>query len=92
MFVFLRTIFLRYLTDVSVTLVHNEGASSIPREHAWKATVYEVRAVEVGSLATSLLNCKNTEKLYHLIHDTYEFSTANVQKKSTKYILATSYA
>jgi hypothetical protein len=63
MFVFLRTIFLHYLTDVRVTLGHNEAASSIPSEHAWKATVYEVCAVEVGTCATNLLNCKNTEKL-----------------------------
>ena len=49
MFVFLRTIFNRYLTDIRVTLVHNEGASSIPSEGTWKASVYEVRAVEAGS-------------------------------------------
>jgi hypothetical protein len=63
MFVFLRTILLHYLTDVSVALVHNKAASSIPSEHTWKATVYEVCAVEVGSLATYLLNCNNIEKL-----------------------------
>jgi hypothetical protein len=57
------TIFLRYLTDLSVTLAHNKGASSIPRENAWKATVYKVCGVEVGSLATNLLNCKKTKKL-----------------------------
>ena len=63
MFVFLRTIFHHYLTDVRVTLVHNEGASSIPSVGTWKAKVYEVRAVEAGSCATKFLNCKNTEKL-----------------------------
>jgi len=49
MFVFLRTIFYCYLTDVRVTLVHNEAASSIPRVRAWKATVHEVCAIEVGT-------------------------------------------
>jgi len=63
MFVFLRTIFHRYLTDVRVTLGHKEVASSIPSVHAWKATVYKICAVEAGSCATSLLNCKNTEKM-----------------------------
>jgi len=59
----LRSIFLHYLTDFRVTLGHNEAASSIPREHAWKATVYKVCAVEAGTITTHLLNCKNTEKL-----------------------------
>jgi hypothetical protein len=63
MLMFLRAIFLPYLTDARVTFGHTNVAASITRKHPWKASVHKVCAVEVGSCATRLLNCKNTEKL-----------------------------